>query len=225
MTGRRHGFTLIELLVVIAIIAILAAILFPVFAKAREKARQTSCLNNCKQWGLAAVQYAQDYDEILAANYIAYPGASPAYNLWYNTLQPYIKNTQVGRCPSSNGPAYNGNWGGTDYGYNSNLCPDNVGCAMATVAYPAETLVIADTDWTRSTTDYAGSNSWNLLYSFHQSRFIPQRHNGGVNMVFADGHAKFHTITLDPASTFVGPIKYTIPPRDICWYANGSPAH
>ena len=65
----RRGFTLIELLVVIAIIAILAAILFPVFARAREKARQTSCLSNCKQLGLGVLMYAQDYDELLAMNY------------------------------------------------------------------------------------------------------------------------------------------------------------
>ncbi|MEN6304741.1 MAG: prepilin-type N-terminal cleavage/methylation domain-containing protein, partial [Armatimonadia bacterium] len=64
---KRRGFTLIELLVVIAIIAILAAILFPVFAKAREKARQSSCLSNMKQMGLACLQYAQDYDEVLPA--------------------------------------------------------------------------------------------------------------------------------------------------------------
>ena len=221
----RRGFTLIELLVVIAIIAILAAILFPVFAKAREKARQASCLSNCKQWGLASMQYAQDYDETLAPDYIAYVGISPAYNIWYNTLQPYIKNTQVGRCPSSDGPAYGGSWGGTDYGYNTTLCPDNVGCKLATVLYPAETLVMADSDWTRSTTDYSNSNSWNLLQAFHQSRFIPARHNGGANFVFADGHAKWHTVQLDPAATFVGPVKYSISPRDVAWSANGAPVH
>jgi len=66
---KRHGFTLIELLVVIAIIAILAAILFPVFAKAREKARQSSCLSNLKQLGLACLSYAQDYDERWATYY------------------------------------------------------------------------------------------------------------------------------------------------------------
>ena len=222
---KRRGFTLIELLVVIAIIAILAAILFPVFAKAREKARQSSCLSNCKQWGLAAMEYAQDYDETLAPDYCADGPPRTWYTLWYYHLQPYVKNTQVQRCPSSDGPAYNGSWGGTDYGYNSNLCPDYVGCKMATIVYPAETLLLADSDWTRSTTDYAGSNSWNLLYAYHQSRFIPQRHNGGANFVFADGHAKWHTIALNPASTFVGPIKYTVPPRDVCWYASGSPAH
>jgi prepilin-type N-terminal cleavage/methylation domain-containing protein/prepilin-type processing-associated H-X9-DG protein len=221
----KNGFTLIELLVVIAIIAILAAILFPVFAKAREKARQSSCLSNCRQWGTAVMSYAQDYDEIVPASYIAYPGASPAFALWYNLLQPYIKNTQISKCPSSNGPAYNGNWFGTDYGYNSTLSPDNVGVALATIVYPAETLVMGDCDWTRSPTDYSNSNSWNMAYGFHQSRFIPQRHNDGANMVFADGHAKFHKIDLNPTSAFIGPVKYTVPPKDVCWYANGAPAH
>ena len=93
---RRRAFTLIELLVVIAIIAILAAILFPVFAKAREKARQSSCANNCKQTSLGILQYTQDYDERFFAqpyNLNAGPGAG-----WFT--EPYIKNSQVWRCPS-----------------------------------------------------------------------------------------------------------------------------
>src|SRR5579872_7481927 len=84
---RRSGFTLIELLVVIAIIAILAAILFPVFAQAREKARAITCLSNLKQIGLACTMYTQDYDETL-------PFAWSAQGGWYNLLQPYIKNGQ-----------------------------------------------------------------------------------------------------------------------------------
>jgi len=89
---KRTGFTLIELLVVIAIIAILAAILFPVFAKAREKARQTSCLSNNKQLGLAFIQYVQDYDE-------RYPG-TPAYgDGWAGLIYPYVKSTGVYNCP------------------------------------------------------------------------------------------------------------------------------
>lgn len=94
---RRPGFTLIELLVVIAIIAILAAILFPVFAQAREKARQTACLSNQKQIGTAAMMYVQDYDEILPSSFA--PGVVGEF---VGVLQPYVKNYAVFFCPSRN---------------------------------------------------------------------------------------------------------------------------
>ncbi|MCW3100343.1 MAG: prepilin-type N-terminal cleavage/methylation domain [Chthonomonadaceae bacterium] len=103
--GRRSGFTLIELLVVIAIIAILAAILFPVFAQAREKARQTSCLSNFKQGALGIMMYTQDYDETMVmadSGGIGLPGwgfGRPDY-VWPELIQPYIKNWQIFRCPS-----------------------------------------------------------------------------------------------------------------------------
>jgi prepilin-type N-terminal cleavage/methylation domain-containing protein len=105
---RRRAFTLIELLVVIAIIAILAAILFPVFAQAREKARQTACTSNMKQVSSAAIMYAQDYDEVLPfqgnpANLRADIGnyTSSPFAVWINGLQPYVKNAGVWVCPSS----------------------------------------------------------------------------------------------------------------------------
>src|SRR5438128_288807 len=96
-TGRRHAFTLIELLVVIAIIAILAAILFPVFSQAREKARSTTCQSNLKQLGLAVKMYLQDYDETYPPGLVPFgKGIVSALTL----LQPYMKNTGIARCPS-----------------------------------------------------------------------------------------------------------------------------
>jgi prepilin-type N-terminal cleavage/methylation domain-containing protein/prepilin-type processing-associated H-X9-DG protein len=105
---NKRGFTLIELLVVIAIIAILAAILFPVFAQAREKARQASCLSNAKQQGMAVMMYTDDYDESIPVFFIInqVPTSPAGYGFvhyWYVLLQPYVKNMAVFVCPSAGG--------------------------------------------------------------------------------------------------------------------------
>src|SRR5215203_1740486 len=115
--GGAIGFTLIELLVVIAIIAILAAILFPMFARARENARRSSCQSNQKQLALAIKQYVQDYDEKLPP--VAVNATTP-YG-WADAIQPYVKNEQILQCPSeSTGPSGNPTLVGfSDYFYNS----------------------------------------------------------------------------------------------------------
>ena len=107
--SRKHSaFTLIELLVVIAIIAILAAILFPVFAQAREKARQTSCLSNTKQLGLAALQYSQDYDETVVNILLnAYGSRNTKNPHWMDMIYPYVKSQAVFTCPSRTGETSN----------------------------------------------------------------------------------------------------------------------
>jgi len=157
----RRGFTLIELLVVIAIIAILAAILFPVFAKAREKARQASCASNLKQLVLAFIQYKTDYDEkfpmtcwtptVNTAGCAIWPQA------WPNSIYPYCKNQQIFVCPSNSGAcmmpgAYAPNspgsvWdngAGTNYGIGEEFFSQSGGLADAKLSAPAETLFIAD---------------------------------------------------------------------------------
>ncbi|MEO6907136.1 MAG: DUF1559 domain-containing protein [Abditibacteriaceae bacterium] len=135
---KRHGsgFTLIELLVVIAIIAILAAILFPVFARARENARRASCQSNLKQISLGIMQYLQDYDGIFPQYYLYFyisPGITDGTRAmgWGDVIQPYLKSGQVFKCPSEPDPYVSatvprtGAYGSVNYWYNSNLgCTD-----------------------------------------------------------------------------------------------------
>ena len=200
-TRITAGFTLIELLVVIAIIAILAAILFPVFARARENARRASCQSNLKQIALGMLMYAQDYDErmvrvnvcgpqLMETGYNSGNGAcgAPApgnyYHLWLQSVYPYVKSVQLFNCPSSSQPTYVGNYTGvTDYGYNSLLS----GISLAAIPQVTITPLVADASAP------SGLNSYNLsspvLYTSTNSGVI-DRHLDTICMAYADGHVK-----------------------------------
>jgi len=151
---NRSGFTLIELLVVIAIIAILAAILFPVFAKVREKARQTSCLSNQKQLGLGILEYVQDYDEKfpcgdLPSTFGATYGGGAG---WANEIYSYVKSAGVYTCPDDTG---SGGGPVVSFGINENLTsgatydgnntPEGGALSIAKCGAPANTVLLAET--------------------------------------------------------------------------------
>ncbi|MGD9496757.1 MAG: prepilin-type N-terminal cleavage/methylation domain-containing protein [Armatimonadota bacterium] len=211
----RRGFTLIELLVVIAIIAILAAILFPVFARAREKARQTTCLSNVKEIDLAIIMYCNDYDESLPFLYNV-PAVGPRYGLIQIT-QPYISNWQIHDCPSADQRTSQSYLGHRSYGYNVGtfivFSTGGTPRRLALIRRPAEIVMMGDVchdpnapgrGWYPSAgpfrCDPDGSNcktcggTHNSMYGNHNwerpgFNFI-ERHNGTCNVGFFDGHVK-----------------------------------
>ena len=166
---KSKGFTLIELLVVIAIIAILAAILFPVFQKVRENARRTACLSNEKQIGIAVIQYPQDYDEYLIAGTNGYGGGSG----WAGQLYPYVKSTDVFHCPDDSSPVLPGSHP-SSYALNNNFSfyiDYHGGCLGAHGAYtlshlnaPAKTVMIFEV---------GGSGNYNVAIENNLSTDTP----------------------------------------------------
>ena len=209
---RRKGFTLIELLVVIAIIAILAAILFPVFARAREKARQSSCQSNLKQVVLAWLMYVQDYNEMLLPAYISGMGQ------WPQHLYPYMKNWQIYQCPSNYPIRAYPNW---DISYTiNNYVAGLYGLTTLggingypNIEAPAETCVFAER-WRLDLpsrvgyyiTGESGTESGVLDNVLHPCCFL---HNDTMNVAFCDGHVK----TMKPGWA-QNPVPYLTPQAD-----------
>ena len=223
---HRRGFTLIELLVVIAIIAILAAILFPVFARAREKARQASCTSNVKQLMLGWIMYMSDYDNRAPYCWYSPVGAAGPWDAdganwvtWHKAIQPYVKNLQLLECPSKDGVnlfRWTNNRLYTSYGYN---CGSANAVREGDIRRPAEMIIVADTwgggddgrvspmncararwDYTDPTrNDCASGRCPNLV---DHTWLVPEsRHNEGLDCGFADGHAKWYKYqTVYPAS-------------------------
>lgn len=224
---RRHSdaraFTLIELLVVIAIIAILAAILFPVFAQARESARTSSCLSNTKQINLAIMQYVQDYDETWPLGHYTlygpavgqrdpYGGQYTDHNIgWDEASQPYIKNKQVMWCPSVSYPGndYNntGKWD-SDWTGSINYCTNTylTGTKIARITYPAQTFSVMEDGSQTSEGAVRGlngaewgwtgdhkSNLWQEGATGDTAKAPLQRHKNGSNSGFTDGHVKWYS--------------------------------
>jgi prepilin-type N-terminal cleavage/methylation domain-containing protein/prepilin-type processing-associated H-X9-DG protein len=198
----NRGFTLIELLVVIAIIALLAAILFPVFARARENARKTSCMNNLKQLGIGVLQYAQDADDVYPTTGAAYADGA----LW--VVQPYLKSTQVLQCPSVNvaGIPSPSSAGYSDYFYNREFGVTQTPLSMATLLKPTLTILDGDSLSGASTNRTGGcvlDNTTGTGTSCAAAGFarIPvyNRHLDGVNLLFADGHVKYAKVPQGPA--------------------------
>jgi len=216
------GFTLIELLVTIAIIAIIAAILFPVFAQARESARRASCLSNLKQIGLALMMYTQDYDEHFPANY-AYPGGSP-YLTYAAAIEPYLSNNkQVWVCPSETStllmgsayayPPFLPTDPAVSYYFNFYIGGNDVvstgsyhRLSQADIPTPSDVFVLWEMENSRLGANFGGDTTKNAERPCDVDPCTTQadyyggtgRHLNGDNYVYADGHVKWLARTSVP---------------------------
>jgi len=210
---RAEGFTLIELLVVIAIIAILAAILFPVFAKAREQARKTSCLSNLKQLGLGFMMYAQDYDETLPAipfgdcstcwPWAAWPGTADWTGVFKAAILPYTKNQQIYQCPSATEVDRWSGRNGLSYCYSEYMYNKNQGWSkLAAVGNapegPANVSMLSECFSSGIYMDWEGGGpalpdgTIDGLNRIRYHTWNPwQPNHDGTNITYADGHSKF----------------------------------
>lgn len=195
LSTPRRGFTLIELLVVIAIISILASILFPVFARAREKGRAAACLSNIRQIAISFTMYAQDYDEVI-------PAGELAGVFWWDLVYPYTHNRQIYVCPSRKDCQMG-------YGVNTLVCGGSEGQMFD----PAVKILLADVPpeaigsnsttrgnewWCNSLSGLgipsplpAGITNGNNSFGKCPEGPYPERHNDGINLAYGDGHAKW----------------------------------
>jgi prepilin-type N-terminal cleavage/methylation domain-containing protein/prepilin-type processing-associated H-X9-DG protein len=222
---RHRGFTLIELLVVIAIIAILASILFPVFARARENARRSACQSNLKQIGLGIMQYVQDYDEkyppsgFRSATNSACTSALYRCNPWQGLIQPYVKSTQLFACPSNtrNTATITGSsmiWntsipGGIPVSYMANGGVQN-NASIAPSGRPMNGIpdgggialsALQESAQTIQIHENVGTTNdpdvWNSQTSYSDGTVVLTNHLGMANFLFSDGHVK----ALKPMAT------------------------
>lgn len=213
---NRTAFTLIELLVVISIIAVLAAILFPVFARARENARRASCMSNLKQIGLGFMMYTQDYDEMMPPA-ITVNNPSPPFEsyvstdrrwYWGHLVYPYTKSPQLYYCPSS---PRESTFRRQNYGVNVVIVPKLNGSAptpvsLASIVSPAQKYLVMDSgeyliESPRQAIASQGGGHWYYLPGMGlgggtcgdgaPAECTGGRHFEGINMIFADGHVKW----------------------------------
>ncbi len=174
MSQQRRGFTLIELLVVIAILAILAAILFPVFARAREKARQTRCMADLKQLGLAVEMYAGDHDEMMPI--AVYNVSATELVFWSDAIGPYMRHPNLISCPSHTKSHK------FSYGWNYDLAYTRF---VGAIQEPSTTILLCDTEGVSCASSYP-SNTHASAWMWQ----IDPRHNGVANFLFVDGHCR-----------------------------------